>query len=148
MELPTWKETVRPAGWNPETSTWRSSWPMEWTAEDYRDALGERYWKGRRHYGEELKRVALHEEGGAAQAIVMNYLSEELSQVEEELESLRDQEVEGVNKLCSMQAADSGAQQGVADLHSPLELGARGPRKVDTSHEGGVQSDHGNVWGG
>ena len=55
-----------PGGWKPETSIWRSSWPLDWNVEEYREALGERYWKCRRHYGEELKRISLHEEGGCS----------------------------------------------------------------------------------
>ena len=107
-----------PGGWKPETSIWRSSWPLDWNVEEYREALGERYWKCRRHYGEELKRISLHEEGGAAQAIVMDYLSKELSQAEEELEFLRDQEVEGINRLCSMQAAGPGEMEKVLQTYT------------------------------
>ncbi|CAJ1393866.1 unnamed protein product [Effrenium voratum] len=106
-----------------ETMLLRSSWPLDWNVEEYREALGERYWKCRRHYGEELKRISLHEEGGAAQAIVMDYLSKELSQAEEELEFLRDQEVEGINRLCSVQAAGPGEIEKVLQTYTEAGYG-------------------------
>ena len=52
MALPTWKERALPGGWKPETSIWRSSWPLDWNVEEYQEVLRERYWKCRRHYGE------------------------------------------------------------------------------------------------